>query len=448
VFEIHPAKEIKGAPAAPPSSDLFFLSLALAFATGATARISPVRLTPRVSAWTAAFRPFVDIAIDGEACSVSPRDYRDDDVMRLSYEDIPYRDCVVFFLMGRLKALRIEGLPPKRFERWERLARKAGCMLHGDNGAGVFTLILDKKDHFKVPDLVMDVEEAHVFLGLALGLKARVEFIIDQGFSSPLRQALPSFGWECAVKNNAQNKTEDQLIRRFRFLKTGKKSEGPVQFSVNADFSIKPLEHADVTLPGDDVFAALLILAKCLAPKGSLVIENVSLESWNTQALQLLKTMGGVVGTQETSTCSFGSVGTVIVQKMNFFGRKIECRPWWQYAAQLPIMIVMAAFAQGQTIFRNLEDPREDSPDGVERLIACICTLGARYGEMPDGIVIEGSKQFDGFDLRDRLPAPIAAAFVVAALKCRGTSTIADEHILSRWPDFKETFYSLCDFKD
>jgi 5-enolpyruvylshikimate-3-phosphate synthase len=188
-------------------------------------------------------------------------------------------------------------------------------------------------------------------------------------------------------------------VRRLRFLKTGKKTEGPVQFSLRADFSKPPLSEATITVPGDDVFAALMVLAKCLVPKGSLVIENVGLEAWNTQALQLLKTMGGTVGTNETGISSFGPMGTVIVQKTNAFGRKIECRPWWQFAAQLPTMAVMAAFAQGQSIFRGLEDPREDEPDGLARIIGCLAALGVRYGEMPDGIVIEGSKQFVGFDI-------------------------------------------------
>jgi 5-enolpyruvylshikimate-3-phosphate synthase len=67
---------------------------------------------------------------------------------------------------------------------------------------------------------------------------------------------------------------------------------------------------------------------------------------------------------------------------------------------------------------------------------------------MPDGIVIEGSKQFDGFDLVDPLTASIAAAFAVAALKCRGKSSIADDGIVKRWPDFQETLFSLCEFKE
>jgi hypothetical protein len=351
-------------------------------------------------------------------------------------------------LLGHCGALVIDPLPPKRLERWSRLASKAGCALREERMDGDQRLVLDKKDQFKIPDVSVDIDELHPFLGMALALRRPVDFVIDQGFSSPVRQAMAAFGIECVVKNNTHNKDEDPLLRRLRFMKTGKKSEGPLMFSVAADFSRPFSTEAEITLPGDDVFAGLMILAKCLVAKGSLVIENVGLESWNTQVLQFLKTMGGVFGTQETHTCSFGSAGTVIVQKMNAFGRKVECRPYWQYASALPSMAVMAAFAQGQTVFRRLEELREDEPDGIARLIACVSALGARYGEMPDGIVIEGAKQFDGFDLRDPLPAAVAAAFAVAALKCRGATSVADDYIVKRWPDFRETLFSLCEFKE
>jgi hypothetical protein len=448
VLELRAAKEIKGALSAPPSADLLILSLAVAVAVGVKTRISPVCATPRVEWWMAAFKSVAEVVIEGNECIVTPFDKKEQTDMRLSYDDLPYRDCLVFLLLGRLGAVAVERLPDKRFDRWARLAHKAGHGLRREGGANDGALILDKKDHFNIPEIVVDVEEAHAFLGLALGLNARFECIVDQAFSSPLRQLLPRFGLECVVKNTARGKAEDPLVRRLRFLKTGKKTEGPVQFSLRADFSKPPLSEATITVPGDDVFAALMVLAKCLVPKGSLVIENVGLEAWNTQALQLLKTMGGTVGTNETGISSFGPMGTVIVQKTNAFGRKIECRPWWQFAAQLPTMAVMAAFAQGQSIFRGLEDPREDEPDGLARIIGCLAALGVRYGEMPDGIVIEGSKQFDGFDINVALPAPIAGAFAVSALKCRGPSAIADDHIVKYWPDFKDALYSVCDFKE
>jgi 5-enolpyruvylshikimate-3-phosphate synthase len=107
----------------------------------------------------------------------------------------------------------------------------------------------------------------------------------------------------------------------------------------------------------------------------------------------------------------------------------------------------MAAYADGQSVFRGLEDLRRDEPDGIEQILALARAVGIRHGEMPDGIVIDGGRQYDGFDLSDHLPAPLAAAGAVAALHCMGKTTINDEAIVRRWPRFAETLHSLCEYR-
>jgi hypothetical protein len=351
-------------------------------------------------------------------------------------------------LLGRLGSLAFTSLPNQRFALWKRYAEKLGCTLEQTENSGTVQIVLGRKDHFHVPDVIPDSEDILSYLGLAMGLRKPIEFTTDYVVSNPLREVLPVFGWECCVKSPSRNNDADPLARRLRFLTKNKKNENPQQFTVTADFSRQPLLEATITLPGDDVFAALMVAAKCLVPKGSLVISNVCLESWSIPAIALVRSMGSNVSIQQTHTTSFGSTGTVIVQKFNPLGRKVECSPNFQYVYQLPAMAVTAAFAHGQTILRNLEDLRRDEPDGIEMLNICIAALGARYGEMPDGIVVQGARQFDGFDLLMPLPAHCAAAFAIAGLKCIGTTTINDEDILKRWPDFRSTLISLCEFKE
>jgi 5-enolpyruvylshikimate-3-phosphate synthase len=94
-------------------------------------------------------------------------------------------------------------------------------------------------------------------------------------------------------------------------------------------------------------------------------------------------------------------------------------------------------------VFRGLDDLRNDEPDGIDLLESCIRRLGARHGEMPDGIVMEGGKDFDGFDFEIPFNAELSAAFAIAGLHCVGTTTVNDEHILHRWPDFETILTTL-----
>ncbi len=419
MLTITTAKEIKGKISIAPSQDLFFLGTAMALAFGRATHISPVAASPRVSRWIGAFQSRASITADASSYTIEPSSEDNAASIFLFYDDLPYRDLTVFLLLGRFGSIVFDSLPPRRLLRWQALARRCGCSLRLEPAGAGSRLILDEKEHFRPPADVLDADDVHPFFGMAMGLRRPFTGTLDQPFSSPLRHALPCFGFECDVKALSPKKDEDPLMRRMRFLTTGKKSEGPTQFTVSADFSKDPVAQPKLTLPGDEVLAALFVLAKCLVPRGSLMVENVGLETWNTQMLQLLKTMGGTIGTQETHRGSFGSVGNVVVEKIDLFGRKVDCRPLYQFTSQLSSMVVMSAFAQGQSIFRSLDDLRDDEPDGIERLNSCIQTLGARFGEMPDGIVVEGAKQFDGFDVTASLPAPIAGATPPRAIRAR-----------------------------
>jgi 3-phosphoshikimate 1-carboxyvinyltransferase len=203
----------------------------------------------------------------------------------------------------------------------------------------------------------------------------------------------------------------------------------------------------NITIPGDEILAAALAVLKCLVPKGDLEITNVPLESWASQTLSLLKKMNCKVSAKENCKTAFGQAGTVAIPKSEYVGRKTRCIPFYQYIGQLPCMAVASAFAEGKSGFRDLDALRFSEPDGLDQLEKSLRPLGVRHGEMPDGIVVEGAKDFDGFDIHEPLPAYIAIAFCVAGLKCIGKTSIADDYILARWPGFENMINEICEFR-
>jgi hypothetical protein len=447
VLEIKPAKELKGTVSLPPSSDLFFIAIVMAMAAKVTATISPLCDIPLVPWWEKALAGHMSFSCDGASCTVAPVE-GGTSAISLSYEEIPYRDFVVFCLLGSGKELRIDPLPPKRLAAWTKIAAECGCALVTADRGGATAISLAGTDNFRIRDTIVTADAVHPVLGLALSLGRPAVITTDTPFSSPLRHVVPAFGYKFSVSNNLRDKNENPLARRMRFLSLGKKSEGPLLYTVSADFGTRGPAAVSITLPGDDVLCSVLIAAKCVVPRGGMVIENAGMESWNSQALALVKKMGGAVAMQETASTSFGSVGTVSLQKLGLSGRKVDCNPLFTYAPQLPAMAVIAAYAQGQSVFRGLSDLRCDEPDGLSQILTLAGTVGIRHGEMPDGIVIDGGRQYDGFDLSDHLPASIAAAAAAAALHCMGKSTINDESIVRRWPRFSEMLLSLCEIRE
>jgi hypothetical protein len=448
VLTIRTAREIRGSVSLPPSSDLFFLTIVMALAAKVPVKISPLCDIPLVPWWEKTLTGHASFSCDSTSCTVTAMEGAVSAVT-LSYEDLgPYRDFVVFCLLGLKKTLIIDPLPQKRLEAWTATASECGCSLLTADQGGARTISLTGEEYFRIPDTVKTADMVHPILGLAMGLGKQAAMTTDTAFSSPLRHIIPKFGFGFSVTNNLRDNIQSPLVRRMRFLTLGRKSEVPVVFTVSADFTKRPAGPVEITVPGDDVLCSILIAAKCVVPRGSLIIENAGMESWNTQSLALVKKMGGVVALQETGSTSFGSVGTVSFQKLGLSGRKVDCGPLFTFAHQLPAMVVMAAFAQGQSVFRGLADLRRDEPDGIGAILSLAGAVGIRHGEMPDGLVIDGGRQYDGFDLLDQLPAPLAAAGAAAALHCMGNTTINDEAIVRRWPRFSEIVLSLCEFRE
>jgi hypothetical protein len=448
VLEIKPAKEIKGSVRLPPSGDLFFVSVVIALAAKTRATISPVSDLALVSWWKKILEGHASFSCNADNCVVQPENETNDAAITLSCDEIPYRDFSVFALLGLGKTIVIDGLTRARIEAWTKVVSDHGCGLIVSEVNGKISLHIDRGDNFRVRDTVKSAGYLHSVLGLALGLGKDLTLVTDSVFTSPLRNVLPAFGYTVSVSSNLRDKGEDPLVRRMRFLQIGKKSEGPVLYTVSADFAKRTSVEPDITLPGDDALGAIITVAKCIVPKGSLILENVGLETWSTAALSLFKKMGGVVATQETGQTSYGLCGTVTLTKFGHSGRKVECEPLYMYVSQLPAMVVLAAYASGQSVFRGLADLRNDEPDALAQIIVCLGLLGARHGEMPDGIVVDGGHQFDGFDIRDSLPAHIAASFAVAGLRCMGATTINDDAIQRKWPGFGNMLLSICEFRE
>jgi 3-phosphoshikimate 1-carboxyvinyltransferase len=241
---------------------------------------------------------------------------------------------------------------------------------------------------------------------------------------------------------------KDPIVRRMRLQAGQRLSSQDQLFTITVDFSSQPQEGpVDVLLPGDEVLLGLFIAAKSLVHKGSLVIDNAPLDPWALPVLSLLRKMGSKPSQQETHQTAFGAAGMLSIQKFDLTGQKTECAPLYHYLHQLPAMVIITAFAEGQSIFRRLEDLRLSEPECIKQIEACLTIMNAKFGDMPDGFVIQGGRDYDGFDMIEPLPAGLSGAFAIAGLCCMGSTTINDEQLAQRWPMFQELLEKLFEYR-
>jgi hypothetical protein len=447
VLEIQRAKEIKGKVELPPNPDYFLLTLLCALASNKPAHITPLDDTPLTALFKDSFSSLLDIKQEQSTCMVSPKPDGGSTFILLPYDELPFRDFIVFLLLGLGKTVAFRNVSPKRLEAWQQRACVFGCTIESKQYYDSTGISLSSNGGFTMPDEIIDQNSIHPCIGLAFGQKKKLSLVMDHQLQSPLRHILPSFGYDVLIKSNYDKK--DPLARRLRFLapKTAKKTDSKQTFTVSADFSLINPDPVSVTLPGDDVLGSLLLEAKSLIQRGQLIIANAPLEPWSCATLNYIRKMGCNEGIQEERRTSFGSTGMVYLQSFKCYGHKMDCIPLYHYQRQLPAIVTIATFAKGQSVFRGLEDLRNETPDAIEKVLACVRCMGGRHGEMPDGIVIDGAKQFDGFDLKKPLSAAQNGACAVAGLKCNGKTLVEDSLILQRWPSFSRIVDGICIYK-
>lgn len=447
MIEIITAHQASGTIVLPPNPDCFALTALLCMAANTPVNVTPVEQTPLIEYWQTLLRDHLSFQPIESGLRLIPQA----DVnapLELSMQELRFREFFIFCALGMGKTITLDTIAPKRLEQWTGFAKRAHCQIDIQHSEQTISLRLPKDTPVQLPEKNLCPEALHAFLGLAVGRGIRFGALLDYSFSSPLRTLLPAFGYHFQLKGTAVDKPLDPIARRIQRMQPKKKEKNSAQeFRLSADFSRRNDGEPAITLPGDDILGALFITLKALVQKGNLIIEQMPLESWAGQTLAHVRKMGCSPGVQEHATTSLGSCGMIQLQRFSLSGRKLECSPFFHFEAHIGAILVMAMFTSAQSVVRGMQELRANQPDDIERIAACLKTIGVHFGEMPDGFVIKGTKQYDGFDITQELPAALAGALAIAGTRCIGKTTIMDQALNRRWPDFLTRLDAICQFK-
>ncbi|MDR0331756.1 MAG: hypothetical protein LBH93_08630 [Chitinispirillales bacterium] len=508
MINLRPAKSIQGKITLPVSPDLLFMAALGACAAGRCVRVGGVSRSDVVDDIVRSLSGHAAIELSGGALSISPKSNGGGDpALLLSLPDslIPYRVIYLFMGLGMGKTVAMKSATQMQLLDFTAQAKRVGVTVEPVNidRAEAVGLRAAYFDNGIAEGSCPSEDDCAALLAFLFGKRERLTFsIVDYSLSTPLRKLAGAFGFALSAKLCATEGEEGLMSKRMRFLQGRQRSASTQSqtFSVDPDFpggvgnagghgdgepiggvnaservaggddeNVNASENVaggsggdcgkqarcadtaavlDIAVPGDEILAAALIAAKTLVSKGDLELTNVPLESWAMQTISFVKKMGGKINAKENSKTAFGNAGSVTIQKSEYAGRKIRCIPMYQFLGHLPSITVAAAFADGKSIFRDMAALRLFEPDGIGQLEQSLRPLGVRHGEMPDGIVVEGAKEFDGFDMPEALPAHIAAAFCAAGLRCVGKTSVADDFIVARWPEFEKLINEICEFRN
>ena len=111
---------------------------------------------------------------------------------------------------------------------------------------------------------------------------------------------------------------------------------------------------------------------------------------------------------------------------------------------ELPMIAVMAAFAEGTTVIRDAQELRVKESDRIQVMTENLQEMGADIQATEDGMIIHGGNPLHGTDINSYLDHRIAMAFSIAGLAAAGTTTIQDSRCVDvSYPEFYESLGAL-----
>lgn len=181
-----------------------------------------------------------------------------------------------------------------------------------------------------------------------------------------------------------------------------------------------------VEVPGDISSAAFFIAAGLLIPDSELLIKNVGINPTRDGILRVCKQMGANLELLNTRTQCGEPVADVLVKHSELNGTVIEGDLIPTLIDELPVIAVMAACANGETIIRNAEELKVKESNRLEIIVHHLNEMGCDITGTEDGMIIRGGKPLHGAVLDSYLDHRIAMSFAVAGLVADGETEITN----------------------
>lgn len=179
-----------------------------------------------------------------------------------------------------------------------------------------------------------------------------------------------------------------------------------------------------VTVPGDISSAAYFIAAGLLVPGSELLIKNVGINPTRDGLLRVLKEMGADITLLDTREESGEPVTDLLVKTSHLKGTSIGGSIIPALIDEIPVIAVLACFAEGQTIIRDAQELKVKESNRIDEMVSGLSAMGADIRGTEDGMVINGGASLHGTVIDSKLDHRIAMSFAVASLMADGETKV------------------------
>ena len=227
------------------------------------------------------------------------------------------------------------------------------------------------------------------------------------------------------------------------------RSFGATVTSEGTTASILPdpdLHGQKIEVPGDISSAAYFIVAALIVPGSEILIKNCGINETRDGILRVCRAMGADITVLNAHTSGGEAVADLLVRYTpDLKGCVIEGDIIPTLIDEIPVIAVLAAFADGTTTIRNAEELKVKESNRLDIMVHHLSEMGCDITGTEDGMIINGGKTLQGAVLDSFLDHRIAMSFAIASLACESTLTIRRADCVNiSYPAFYQDLERLC----
>jgi 3-phosphoshikimate 1-carboxyvinyltransferase len=214
--------------------------------------------------------------------------------------------------------------------------------------------------------------------------------------------------------------------------------DGGEAVEVTGEIDLKP---AVVDVPRDPSSAAFPLVAALIVPGSEVTLPDVLLNPRRIGLIDTLREMGADIVVANARESGGEKIGDLVAKFSALKGIDVPAERAPSMIDEYPILAVAAAFAEGKTTMRGLEELRVKESDRLAAIVAGLRANGVSVEETEDGMTIEGRGPDGvpgGGTVTTHMDHRIAMSFLIMGLVARDAVTVDDvSMIATSFPEFE-----------
>ncbi len=152
------------------------------------------------------------------------------------------------------------------------------------------------------------------------------------------------------------------------------------------------LKSIDISVPSDPSSAAFFAALAVINNNSNLKLTNVLLNESRIGFVKVLNKMNCLITKSNESVHNGEKVGDLTISASNLKAIEIESETIPSIIDEVPILAVVAAFANGTTVFKNVEELKYKECDRLNAIIHNLEAFGIKAYEKNNDLFVDGGK--------------------------------------------------------